>query len=124
MNILFLDDSLARVKKFRSHCPSATLVHTSDNAISKLASGTTWDYVFLDHDLGGEEYVNSEREDCGMNVVRWIVEHKPQISTIIVHSLNPPAAARMVDDLMAAGFTAYGVPYISLYNSNLIDILR
>jgi len=124
MNILFLDDSLVRTKKFRSNWPFAIIVHTSDDAISKLASNTNWDYVFLDHDLGGEIYVDSSREDCGMTVVRWIVEHKPQIGTIIVHSLNAPARESMVSDLRNAGFTTHSVPYTNLYDSDIISILE
>jgi hypothetical protein len=71
-----------------------------------------------------EEYVDSFRPDCGMAVVRWIVEHKPQIITIIVHSLNTPAREQMVAVLRSAGYTADGVPYLNLYDSGLIDILR
>lgn len=123
MNILFLDDCPRRTKKFRSRWPFATIVHTSDDAISQLASDTVWDYVFLDHDLGGEVYVNSSREDCGMAVVRWIIEHKPQASTIIVHSLNAPAREHMVGDLKNAGFVAHSVPYINLYDSDIANIL-
>ena len=35
-----------------------------------------WDEIHLDHDLGGERRVEFEREDCGMAVIRWIVESR------------------------------------------------
>lgn len=123
MNILFLDDSRERTRRFRSCVPNATIVHTSPDAITQLAS-QEWDYVFLDHDLGGEEYVNSSRIDCGMAVVRWITDEKPNISHIIVHSLNAPAREEMVASLLAAGYDARGVPYINLYNSGVIESLE
>ena len=63
-NILFLDDCRFRTSRFRSNIPSATLTSTAKECINELKNDS-WDIVFLDHDLGGEIYVNSDREDCG-----------------------------------------------------------
>lgn len=123
MNILFLDDSRERTRRFRSHVPNAIIVHTSPDAIAKLAS-QEWDYVFLDHDLGDEVYVDSSREDCGMAVVRWVTDEEPIVSHFVVHSLNAPAREEMVARLQAAGYDAQGVPYINLYDSGVIASLE
>ena len=39
--------------------------------------------------------VDSARTDCGMEVVRWIVAHRPTIGLIYLHSFNINAAFRM-----------------------------
>lgn len=62
------------------------------------------DVLFLDHDLGGEQFVDSSEKNTGMGVVRWLVEHKPEIRLIIVHTLNPPAGLEMVQRLQMAGY--------------------
>ena len=69
-----------------------------------IESGIMVDTVFLDHDLGGEVFVESEREDCGMEVVRFIVENKPEIRQIVVHTMNGVAGIEMRNKLMDAGY--------------------
>jgi len=107
MNILFLDD-LNRTKTFLSRHPDATVVETAAECIFQLAGGE-WDLVMLDHDLGGEQYVNSDLPNTGMEVARWIAANKPEIGEIIVHSLNRPAATRMLQEL--AGYTCVYYPF-------------
>jgi hypothetical protein len=107
MNVLFLDDNPVRNKMFRDEVPSAQVVETAQDCIAILQSlvgGDEWDYLFLDHDLGGEVHVESGREDCGMEVVRWMMENKPAVKKVIVHSHNVPAANRMVDLLQGVGY--------------------
>ena len=61
-----------------------------------LLSGAKWDVLFLDHDLGGETYVNSNREDTGAEIARWLdnnPDHKPD--HIIIHSLNEDGSKYM-----------------------------
>lgn len=121
MNILFLDDNKQRRKSFKSKVPAAQMVETAKACISKLAKdeNEVWNFLFLDHDLGGEEYVSSDREDTGMEVVRWIQENEPQIRNIIVHSHNGPAGMEMVRKLQDAQYTAMYVPF-----SMMIDNLE
>jgi len=114
MKILFLDDSTVRATKFRSMAPNAEIVSTATECIEKLRSDT-WDWVFLDHDLGGETFVDSNHEDCGMEVVRNIVEEKLSYHPIIiVHSLNADARKHMCLDLIGAGYDARSVPFTIL----------
>lgn len=110
MDILFLDDDPARQKIFQSNCPSATIVATSAECINKLTNAV-WDIVFLDHDLGGEIFVDSNREDTGMEVARWLSVNKKEIGQIIVHSHNPAGAANMSSLLKASGYNTLEVPF-------------
>lgn len=121
MLCLFLDDSLARCKAFRSHVPSACIVNTAGEAIQKLES-SEWDVVFLDHDLGGEEYVNSAETNTGMEVVRWVEQNLPKVGKFIVHSLNRPAREMMTAKLLDSGYNTIDCPYIILYDGILEDI--
>lgn len=66
--------------------------------------GEAFDMVFLDHDLGGEVFVDSSREDCGMEVVRFMEEHKPSAGRVVVHTMNPAAGQQMEQALVAAGY--------------------
>jgi len=113
MNILFLDDDEKRIDTFgkKIYPDFANIVTTASTAIQYLNSIPSWDYVFLDHDLGGEQLVDSNRKDCGMEVVRWIVQHKPNIDQIVVHSWNSPAGNEMVAKLRDAGYNAEYKPF-------------
>jgi hypothetical protein len=122
MNVLFLDDSLGRQKDFRRHYPSAKIVATVSTCVEALQS-EDWDVVFLDHDLGNETYVNSTREDCGMEVARWIIENRPSIGTIVCHSLNEPARKEMVHKLADADYKVFNIPFLNLFKSPIVESL-
>ena len=112
--ILFLDDSRARINYFRSKVPNATIVMSAQKCIEKLSRGDEYEILFLDHDLGGEVYVDSHSKNSGMEVVRWIESHNPIIKQIIVHSHNYYAAQDMVDRLRKKKYKADAVPYTIL----------
>ncbi len=118
--ILFLDDDLYRCKRFLSRTPSASIVTTARDAIFALVEIPAWDIVYLDHDLGGEEHVDGSRPDTGMEVVRWIVKHKPTIGKVIIHSLNYPAAIAMHDALESAGYQCDRVPFTAMFSPSAI----
>ncbi len=93
----------------------AETVETANDMIDLLKStDIEVDFLLLDHDLGGEEFVDSDREDTGFEVVRWITEHKPQIKKIIVHSCNPSAGPAMVQVLSRIGYNAIYVNFVDL----------
>lgn len=114
MNALFLDDSIERTKKFfdetKDYFDEIYLSATAKDAISILKNETI-EIAFLDHDLGGNAFQNSLDEDCGMEVVRWIILYQPKIPTIVVHSWNMPAAKNMVNRLKNAGYNATQIPF-------------
>ena len=112
--ILFLDDNWSRTALFKAAIPSAYTADTAPGMIALLEKHQPADYVFLDHDLGGATYVDSSRDDTGMGVVRWIVEKKPPIKRVFVHSLNYEAAEEMVAKLKDAGYTAGHTPFTHL----------
>lgn len=123
MNLLFLDDDVMRQKKFRSNCPWATIVSTTTETVDKLQQ-ERFSVVCLDHDLGGEVFVDSDREDTGMEVVRWIINNKPSIELIIVHSLNYNGALNMECALRSNGYNVIRVPFTSFVTFNVYTQLQ
>ena len=113
--LLFLDDRSKRLhaalRKYGDDY-DVTLVATAKECIKMLSNEGPWDVVSLDHDLCFEEFVNSDREDCGMEVVRWLLLHKNHFflaqyfqtlgsppKKFIIHTSNRAAAMLMEDEL-------------------------
>jgi hypothetical protein len=110
--ILFLDDDPARAEVFLEANPEAVWVQTAGECIARLEE--EWDEVHLDHDLGGERFVDLSRDDCGMAVVRWLcLEPHPHLlpTHFLIHSHNPIAAEMMVMQIHVAGFRVENRPF-------------
>ena len=103
--VLFLDDDAERATAFLATCPHAVWVQTAADCMTRLEE--PWDEVHLDHDLGGEQFVDINRDDCGMEVVRWIcLTPRPHLKStkFLIHSHNPIAATVMGVQMMVSGF--------------------
>ncbi len=110
--LLFLDDDPARAEIFLAENPEAVWVQTAQECLTRLAE--PWDEVHLDHDLGGEHYVDLSREDCGMEVVRWLcLEPRPHLerTQFYIHSHNAGAASAMVMQMYVSGYKVEGRPF-------------
>lgn len=125
-NVLFLDDDETRCKRALSALPYATIVTTAAGAIAELSKdpAKVWDVVMLDHDLGGQVMVESGREDCGMEVVRWMVVNKPQVETCLIHSFNAAAAHEMDRKLYEAGYKVFRAHYTTHYLASVAKALE
>jgi hypothetical protein len=110
--VLFLDDDIRRAEIFLKRNPDAIWIQTAEECVAKLVE--SWDEVYLDHDLGGEQYVDVERSDCGMEVVRWLCkEERSHLSAtrFIIHSHNLAAAMMMVLLMREMGYNAEFFPF-------------
>ncbi len=110
--LLFLDDDPRRAEIFLTEHPQAVWVETVVACIARLEEN--WDEVYLDHDLGGQQLVESANADCGMEVIRWLCKEPREhlVSTLfIVHTHNLVAALLMVMQMRCAGFTAEFRPF-------------
>lgn len=114
MNILFLDDNEQRQSLMRSRLPFIRQAFNAKEAIDILQQEDIWDYVFLDHDLGGEIFVDSDNENTGAAVARWIASNKPKTKKIIVHSYNSIGAKAIRDILIFAGYEMFYVPFLTM----------
>lgn len=100
--ILILEDSPDRIIKFKNMFSqnSKNFIHvdyvdTAKDAISLLEK-YKYDLIFLDHDLGGKIFVNSDEENTGNTVIKQIPYTKNLSTKIIVHSHNPGGVNRML----------------------------
>lgn len=100
MRILVLEDSPERigefVNMFGDH--SLVIVNTAADAISFLST-SKFDVVFLDHDLGGKVYVDSEEENTGYQVAKMLPVSLNRHTPVIIHSWNGAGAKRMLNAL-------------------------
>jgi len=121
--ILFLDDdpnraAIAYQRWPKDKCDNTIWCSTARDAIFILKDyGQDMAEAHLDHDLGGETYVNSEREDCGMEVVRWLEslsneDIKVFESTLFIcHSHNTRAGKNMAKRIRTLGLKSKQVPF-------------
>jgi hypothetical protein len=119
--VFILEDDPQRQQDFWADFPEAIICDTAKDFIALLEAhrlyflGKTRPHIvlFLDHDLGGETWVNPNRVDSGMEVVRYLVKRADTLEpiTIVVHSFNPPAARRMTLNLGAVGYRVWQFPF-------------
>lgn len=121
--VIFLDDDHNRINAFRPWCPSAIIHETADMINKAIDTSDVVDVLFLDHDLGGEVFVDSNREDCGMEVVRFIEKKQPKIKHIVVHTMNPAAGEEMTLRLQKVGYSAQHVPFMYLNRENVTKLV-
>lgn len=118
MNILILEDDESRVKVFKSKFSKHQLFIT-DSAVQaiKYLQNNIFDYIFLDHDLGGKQ-MQWDEQDCGMLVVDYmcnnLISNKSHVICII-HSYNSPRGIIMKQKLKQAGYLADYMPGVWNY---------
>jgi len=89
--ILILEDDHNRHTQFRHKFKGydLTIVETAKECIDELKAKTHFDALFLDHDLGGQQMVESG-DNTGYEVAKWLEENPEyQPNEIYLHSLNP-----------------------------------
>lgn len=115
MKRLFLDDDPVRCSRMVNAWPDTVVCNTAKSCINYLT--IEWDIVYLDHDLGDEHMVNSDREDCGMEVIRYIERlhadgRQPlQVKLFVIHTWNIPAGEIMAKALEKLKYNVYRMPF-------------
>ena len=95
MKIFILEDSPIRVVNFMQDFlqEDLTISNNAEEAIKNLTT-TKYDYIFLDHDLGGDIMVCSSEKNTGANVAKHV--HVSNIDTpVVIHSWNPTGCENM-----------------------------
>ena len=96
--ILVLEDNLERIKAFRELFIGKTVTYTDQAHVAiEMVQKTKWDIIFLDHDLGGEIFVDSEKQNTGYQVAKVLPESMNAETPCIVHSMNWMGANRMCE---------------------------
>jgi len=116
IRVFLLDDDVRRHRWFTARF-KGDFIDIANNVkeARELLSASSYDAIFLDHDLHPEHY-NAESTDderTGYAVARWLCSN-PELqraSTILVHTRNADGAMRMVAELRQAGRSADYVPF-------------
>ena len=116
IRVFLLDDDVRRHRWFTARF-KGDFIDIANNVreARELLSASSYDAIFLDHDLHPEHY-NAESTDderTGYAVARWLCSN-PELqraSTILVHTRNADGAMRMVAELRQAGRSAHYVPF-------------
>lgn len=112
--VLILDDMeerhIAFKKKYKIDY-NITSVYTAAEAIKALQD-QKWDFVFLDHDLGGTMLVPSGKE-TGYEVAEYIANNPETIPNekIILHSLNFDGRRNMINVLRNVNIEVLDYPF-------------
>jgi CheY-like chemotaxis protein len=120
MKILILEDNDARIALFQAYFDQLShevwYEKTTQGAIETLSENKDIDILFLDHDLGDEVFVNSNREDTGAGLCRWLVTSKYNTNiSITIHSMNPGGVDTMLGILRNNNFSfAHALPFTQL----------
>jgi len=109
----FLSCAMSKIYGGDSHC---IVADSFSNAVKVFEEHKEFDIMFLDHDLGGKIYVDSEDPNTGYQVVKYMAEHDIKGKEIIVHSLNFAGVQNMLAILPKH---AKYVPYTILHSSRL-----
>jgi hypothetical protein len=119
-----LEDHPYRVEAFKAvlHDRDVTYAIAVDDAV--FAFTPPYDVILLDHDLGGEELVDSNEPNTGYQFAKWLIEHQSRLkdtAIVIVHSWNPDGTNNIAWALKNAGWNVmikpYGAPLLRLLPS-------
>ena len=116
IRVFLLDDDQRRHRWFTARF-KGDFVDIAENVAEaqQLLSASSYDAIFLDHDLHPEHYHADSTDDerTGYAIAVWLGAH-PELqraSTILVHTRNADGAMRMVGELRRAGRSADYVPF-------------
>lgn len=122
MRILILDDEQVRHDDLAVLYGGHEIVHTTTYSqfVRELESGSPWDLIHLDHDLGpGDSYLDgwgNMQFFTGQHAAIRVCElHDDRLpSEVIVHSVNPLGANYMVSDLKSRKVNVTWRPYTQM----------
>lgn len=114
MNVFILEDDPERIKRFKQMLIGHNLVIT-DVAweANEILSQMLFDFIFLDHDLGGEQMVDTNVENTGSTVAKHIPSTINRNVQVYVHSFNPIGAQNMLDAMRSQGVGCIYIPFIT-----------
>ena len=101
MKLFILEDNPNRIALFKTWFRGHDVdqVDTADTAI-KLLKEKKYDLILLDHDLGGDEMVDSREYNTGYTVAKAIPTTINKNTQAVVHSHNPVGSVKMVTELV------------------------
>lgn len=111
MRVFILEDDEDRIRRFHQAFIGHDVTLAKDTEHALRLFKPPYDYVLLDHDLGGRTYVNSDEEDCGAAFCRRVPADGLETARVLVHSYNRDGAIRMVKTLQDKGIVSIWEPF-------------
>lgn len=128
LRILLIEDDNGRARQIKEWLPEdVRLVHagSAGRAIGILQRDRdAYAGIMLDHDLQGQVATDMDFFLSGSNVVKSIITNVPNNTPVLVHSMNPADAPKMVQALTKAGFSVTRLPMVLMTKSGLIEWLQ
>lgn len=119
MLIFILEDNPKRMVKFH-RATIGHLVHHADNVedAARLVALYKYDILFLDHDLGGEQFVDSSEDNTGYQLAKFITSStQNRYTPCVIHSCNPDGAKNMAHAIPHA----VRMPFVSMDIKSVVD---
>ena len=113
MRILILEDNTIRIEKFELLFKNQQLriVQNVEDAITFCLS-EEFQIMWLDHDLEGKIWEDSNKENTGYQFIKWLVDNEKQRNSLIyIHSMNPIGASKMLNYLKDNGYDGIWIPF-------------
>lgn len=129
MRIFILEDDPARITAFQFALVNHDLTICKwlggpDGAIKRFDYSKQYDLILLDHDLGGQVYVNSDEEETGFQFVKHLGKRPESWDPpVVVHSWNPEGAKNMQKLLEENGWSVYLSPFGPTMLDSIVQFL-
>jgi len=122
--ILILEDDANRIRQFKQAFKNQDPLYctTVDNAIQALGKNPDIKFFLLDHDLGGEQMVDSfGKEPTGFTFAKYLTTLYQDFSkvAIVVHSWNPSGANNIKNLIPSATIAPFGTSIFSNIINNI-----
>lgn len=115
--IFILEDDFNRMQQFYRKLHQHTIMHSDNVADAKtILSENEFDILFFDHDLGGDTYVDSAKENTGYQLAKWIRETGKMYPQAFIHSMNPTGADNIAHELKRNIKKIQKIPFSILIN--------
>jgi len=113
MKIFILEDNEERIKIFMKvfHKHELSIAQDVRDAKEILRTKKEWDAIFLDHDLGGMIYVDSNEDNTGYKLALYIKENNIKYNELVIHSMNT-IGAKNIQSVLSDGVI---IPFINLF---------
>jgi hypothetical protein len=122
--VLILEDDPYRMRAFRNVIPLSIFeVFHADScalAIEMIEYGIKPNIIFFDHDLGGQQFVESTDANTGYQFAKYLISKGFKCDQAFIHSCNP-AGAENIRALIEGNLApqTYVIPF-----PNLIQTLQ
>jgi len=111
MRVFILEDDPSRMDKFIKELLCDEIHHAETVEAGKtLLLEYKYDLLLLDHDLGGEQMVDSAEENTGYQLAKFIPHTQNRDTPCITHTCNPIGA----DNILCVLPHAVKVPFTML----------